>query len=372
MASSNLFKPLKLGNLELQNRVVMAPLTRFRAADETHVPLPMVAEYYAQRASIPGTLLISEATYIAPQAGGMANAPGIWSEAQIASWKNVTDAVHRKKSFIYLQLWALGRAALADNLREELGEKGIVKSASDIAFEGGATPTPLTDEEIKEYVGLYAQAAKNAIKAGFDGVEIHSANGYLIDQFLQDTCNNRTDAWGGSEEKRAKFGLEVAKAVVDAVGAEKTGIRLSPFSPFQGMKMQNPVPQFSYYAKELKKLKLAYVHLVESRVSGNADVENTEKVDFLVDIWANQSPVLVAGGFKPESAKRAVDEEYTGSDIVVVFGRYFISNPDLVFRLKEGIAFTPYDREKFYNAKQEDGYITWPFSKEFEAQAGKL
>merc|ERR1711964_452507 len=158
---------------------------------------------------------------------------------------------------------------------------------------GGATPTPLTEEEIKEYIELYAQAAKNSIEAGFDGVEIHGANGYLIDQFTQDNANNRTDAYGGSVEKRARFGIEVAKAVVEAVGADKTGIRLSPFSTFQGMKMKDPKPQFSYLAQELKKLKLAYIHVVESRISGNADVETTEKIDFLLDIWNNQSPAWV-------------------------------------------------------------------------------
>jgi NADPH2 dehydrogenase len=369
--SSNLFKPLKLGNIQLQSRIVMAPLTRFRADDE-HIPLPFVPEYYAQRGSVPGTLLITEATFIAPKAGGYGNAPGIWSEAQIASWKKVTQAVHAKGSFIFLQLWALGRAASPDQLKKELGPDAKVISAGDLGFEGGAKPTPLTEEEIKEYIGLYAQAAKNAIAAGFDGVEIHSANGYLIDQFLQDVSNNRTDAWGGSVEKRARFGIEVARAVVEAVGAERTGIRLSPFSDFQGMKMADPRPQFSYFAQELKKLELAYIHVVESRISGNADVEQSDKVNFLVDLWDNQSPVLIAGGFKPASAARAVDEEFKDKDVVIVFGRYFISNPDLVFRVKEGIEFTPYDREKFYNKKQEDGYITWKFSKEFEAQAAKL
>lgn len=371
MSSSNLFKPLKLGRLELQNRVVLAPLTRFRA-DDSHVPLPFVGEYYAQRGSTPGTLLISEATFIAPQAGGYGNAPGIYSAAQIESWKNVTTEVHAKGSFIYLQLWALGRAADAGQLKKELGEDAKVMSASDIPFEGGAKPTALTEEEIREYIQLYAQAAKNAIEAGFDGVEVHGANGYLIDQFLQDKSNNRTDSWGGSVENRARFGIEVTKAVVEAVGADRTGIRLSPFSEFQGMKMADPVPQFTYYAQELKKLKLAYIHVVESRISGNADVEETEKIDFLVKIWANQSPVLIAGGFKPDSAKRAIDEEYTGTDVLVVFGRYFISNPDLVFRLKEGIEFTEYDRTKFYNKGQREGYTTYPFSKEFESQSAKL
>jgi len=364
--TSKLFQPLKIGNVELSNRIVLAPLTRFRA-DDDHVPLPFVPEYYAQRGSYPGTLLITEATFIAPQAGGFSNAPGIWSPAQIASWKNVTDAVHKKGSFIFLQLWALGRAAEADQLKAELGDKGVVKSASNIPFKGGATPQALTEEEIHEYIGLYAQAAKNAIAAGFDGVEIHSANGYLIDQFLQDVSNDRTDAWGGSIEKRARFGLEVAKVVVEAVGAEKTGIRISPFSGFQGMKMNEPKPQFTYYLEQLQELKLAYVHVVESQISGNADVEMTDKIDFVIDVWGKTSPVLIAGGFKADSAYRAVDEEYKDSDVAIVFGRYFISNPDLVYRVKEKIEFTPYDRKKFYNKKQVDGYTTWAFSKEFEA-----
>jgi len=366
MSTSNLFKPLALGKVELQNRIALAPLTRFRA-DDAHVPLPFVADYYAQRGSSPGTLLVTEATFIAPRAGGYPNAPGIWSADQIASWKRVTDAVHAKKSFIYLQLWALGRAAYEAVLKGELGEDAKVVSASNIPFEGGATPTALTEEEIHEYIGLYAQAAKNAVEAGFDGVEIHGANGYLIDQFTQSNSNNRTDAWGGSIEKRSKFALEVVKAVIAAVGAERTGIRLSPFSEFQGMKMADPIPQFTHLATELKKLKLAYLHLVESRVDGNADNEDTtDKLNFLVQLWDNQSPVFIAGGYNAESAKKAVDVEYKGYDVGIVFGRYFISNPDLVFRVREGIPFTPYDRNKFYNAQQEDGYTTWAFSKEFE------
>ena len=367
--SSNLFKPLRIGNVELKNRIVMAPLTRFRA-DDNHVPLPFVAEYYAQRASVPGTLLITEATFIAPQAGGYSNVPGIYNDSQIAAWKKVTDAVHAKGSFIYLQLWALGRAADPEVLKAELG--AAVKSSSDVPMKGGGKPQPLTEEEIHEYIGLYAQAAKNSIAAGFDGVEIHGANGYLVDQFTQDNTNKRTDKWGGSIENRAQFGIEVAKAVVAAVGAERTGIRLSPFSEFQGMKMKEPIPQFSYLLEKLKDLNLSYVHLVESRISGNADVEATEKVDPLLDLWGKTSPILLAGGFRPASAKRAVDEEYKDKDIAIVFGRYFITNPDLVFRVKEGVDFTPYDREKFYNKKQVDGYITWAFSKEFEEQASKL
>ena len=359
---SKLFTPLKVGDVTLSNRVVMAPLTRFRA-DDSHVPLPFVAEYYTQRASYPGTLLISEATFISPEAGGAFNVPGIYNDAQIAAWKKVTDSVHKNGSAIYLQLWALGRAAQAKVLKTELGDKGRVLAPSAVAFKGGDQPEEMTEEEIQAFIKAYAQGAKNAIAAGFDGVEIHSANGYLIDQFLQDVSNKRTDAWGGSIEKRARFGLEVAKAVVDAVGAEKTGIRLSPYSPFQGMKMAEPEPQFEYYVRELKKLKLSYLHLVLSRIAGNADVDAKETVDGLIEIWDNQSPVFIAGGFDGKLALKEVDKHT--QDVGVVFGRYFISNPDLVFRVKEGIEFTPYDRNKFYNAKEESGYIDWPFSKEF-------
>jgi NADPH2 dehydrogenase len=364
-SSSKLFQPLKIGTMSLQHRLVMAPLTRFRA-DDQNVPLPMVAEYYAQRASVPGTLLITEATFIAPQAAGYPNVPGIWNKDQITAWKTVTDAVHAKGSYIYLQLWALGRVANPDVLKGMPGGPYAVRSASDIPEKEGATvPTPMTTAEISEFVGLYAQAAKNSIEAGFDGVEIHGANGYLIDQFIQDNTNQRTDGYGGSIEKRSRFGLEVAKAVVEAVGADKTGNRLSPFSPFQGMKMKDPIPQFTHFITNLTELKLAYIHVVESRISGNADIETTEKVDFAIEAWGKTSPVLVAGGFKPDSALRAVDEEYKDEDVAVVFGRYFISNPDLVWKVKNGVDLVKYDRDTFYNAKSEKGYTDYAFDKDF-------
>ncbi|KAJ4424152.1 hypothetical protein N0V82_001200 [Gnomoniopsis sp. IMI 355080] len=367
-ANSNLFKPLRVGRSDLAHRIAMAPLTRFRA-DEAHAPLqPMVSEYYAQRACVPGTLLISEATFISPQAGVYGGAPGIWSDAQIQSWKQVTDAVHAKKSYIYLQLWALGRTTSQEALSKELGPDAKVVSASDIPVEGGVKPTPLTEQEIHEYVAAYAQAAKNAITAGFDGVEIHGANGYLIDQFLQDVSNKRTDAWGGSIENRARFALEVTKAVAEAVGADRTGIRLSPFSTFQDMGMADPKPQFAYLVTELNKLNIAFVHLVESRVAGNVDIDGGEKLDFLIDIWSGT--VLLAGGFKPDSAVKAVDEEYPNKQVVVVFGRYFISNPDLVFRIKKGIELTKYDRSKFYIPGSPEGYVTPEFSKEFLLESG--
>lgn len=367
---SNLFKPLKVGRSELSNRIAMAPLTRFRA-DDNNVPLQgLVAEYYAQRASVPGTLLITEATFIAPQAAGYPLAPGIWSQAQIDGWKPVAKAVHEKKGVIYLQLWALGRASHLDGLKKVAGPDAKVVSASDIPLEGGEKPTPLTEDEIRWYVEQYVKAAKNAIEAGFDGVEVHGANGYLVDQFIQDVSNQRTDQWGGSIENRARFALEIVKAVTEAVGSDRTAIRLSPFSDFQSMRMADPKPQFSYLVRELKKYNLAYIHLVESRISGNDDVEATDKINFLVDIWDNQSPVLLAGGFKPASAVTTADDEFPNKDIIVVFGRFFISNPDLVFRVQKGIELATYDRGTFYNPGKPDGYTTYPFSKEYlEAKA---
>lgn len=367
-SSSKLFQPLRIGSLELSNRIVLAPLTRFRA-DDDHVPLPMVTEYYAQRASYPGTLLVTEATFISPRAGGYSNVPGIWNQAQIAAWKKVTDAVHAKKSFIFLQMWALGRAAEEKVLKEELGENGKVVSASAVGLEGHATPVPLTEEEILEYVEEYKQAAKNAVEAGFDGVEIHGANGYLLDQFIQDVSNQRTDAWGGSVEKRARFGLEVAKAVVETIGAERTAYRISPYSDFQDMGMEDPKPQFTYFAEEAKKLKLAYLHVVEHRVAFPGEEQKPVNIDFLHDVWGNTSPVLVAGGYTTDLAYKAADEKHANRDVAIVFGRHFIANPDLVFRIREKLAFTPYDRTLFYNKKEARGYTTWPFSKEWEDQA---
>merc|ERR1712093_242740 len=272
-SSSRLFEPLRIGTMDLHHRLVMAPLTRFRAEDDTHVPPPFVSTYYAQRAAVPGTLLITEATFISHRAAGYANVPGIYSRAQIEAWKSITSAVHAKGSYIYCQLWALGRTADAANAKAEGIE--IVSSSANALDSAHAVPKEMTRDDIKQFVSDYAQAARNAIEAGFDGVEVHGANGYLIDQFTQDTCNTRTDEYGGSIENRSRFGLEVTRAVV---------------------------------------------------------------------------------------------EEYKDQDIAIVFGRYFISTPDLPFRIQKGIDLTPYDRESFYIPKSEKGYTDYPFSPEFEQE----
>lgn len=361
-ASSKLFKPVQIGSTKLEHRVALAPLTRFRC-DENHVPLPMVTEYYTQRAQVPGTLLISEATIIAPQATGYPGIPHIHDQAHIDGWKKVTESVHAKGSKIFMQLWALGRAADAGYLKTQGHD---VVSSSDVAFEGGAKPRALSEDEIKEYIQLYAQAAKNAIEAGFDGVEIHAANGYLIDQFTQNTCNKRTDSWGGSVENRCKFAIEVTKAVVAAIGNEKVGLRLSPYSEFQGMKMaeKDINETFTYLVGEIKKQQLAYLHMTEARVDGNADhLDATDSLVWLMKLWDNASPLLIAGGYTAESAVKAAEGVYKDFDVVFVFGRFFISNPDLVKRIQDGKPFRPYDRKLFYNAGEAKGYT------EYEAHA---
>ncbi|KAI0378663.1 FMN-linked oxidoreductase [Hypomontagnella monticulosa] len=358
--SSRLFQPLKVGNVTLQHRVVMAPLTRYRA-NKDHIPLSYVKEYYEQRASVPGTLLTTEATFISKRAGGYANVPGIYSKEQIAAWKEVTDAVHAKGSFIHLQLWALGRVAKPDILEANGFE---VVSASDVPYEEGKhIPRPLTVDEIQIFVADYAQAARNAIEAGFDGVEIHGANGYLIDQFIQDVSNKRQDQYGGSIENRARFAVEVTSAVVAAVGADKVGIRLSPHSTFQGMEMDDPVPQFTYVIQQLKKFKLAYLHVVQSYIEGRDNA--TDQITFAVEAWDNTSPVLVAGGLNADTAKALVDDRFKDRDVAVVFGRYFISTPDLPFRIQKGLSFNPYDRNTFYLPESRQGYTDYPFSEEF-------
>lgn len=373
MKDSKLFQPLKVGNNILSNRIALAPLTRVRASDD-HVPLPMATEYYTQRAATPGTLLITEATFIAEGAGGLPNVPGIHNQDQINQWKEVTKSVHEKGGVIFCQLWAIGRAASPDALGLKSGHR--VVSSSNLSFEGGAKPEALTEEEILQIIKDYAQAAKNAMEAGFDGVEIHGANGYLIDQFTQNTCNNRTDAWGGSVENRCRFGLEVTKAVVAAVGKERTGMRLSPYSDFQGMKMETKDLEetFTYMVSELKKLEIVYLHLTEARIAGNAPSSHHDTLLWILKIWDNQSPVLVSGGYTGASAKDATENEYKDYDVIIVFGRYFISNPDLVEKVRNEIEFRPYNRELFYTPKSPKGYTDyeahapgWKASKEHKS-----
>ncbi|KAJ6453559.1 FMN-linked oxidoreductase, partial [Mycena sanguinolenta] len=365
--SPALFQPLNIGSVSPQHRIVLAPLTRLKT-DMNHVPLlPLVKEYYSQRASTPGTLLIAETTIIAAKAGGFSNMPGIWTPQQIKAWTEVVDGVHSKGSFIFLQLAALGRAAIPEALRAMDPTFPLVSPSDIPAAKGGEKPRTLTISEIEEYVGLYVQAAKNAMEAGFDGVEIHSANGCLIDQFLQDVSNNRADIYGGSVENRARFPLEVVKAVAEAVGEKKTAIRFSPWSPFAGMGMADPVPTFSYIISEIKRRfpDFAYIHLIEPRIAAHEDVDKSaenamQSNDFLRDIWGDR-PLISGGGFSRETALELTDKH---KNALVAFGRHFIANPDLPLRLEKNIPLHPYDRATFYlpGLDAPTGYTDQPFA----------
>ncbi|KAH8893225.1 FMN-linked oxidoreductase [Thozetella sp. PMI_491] len=364
MSSSLLFTPAKVGTSQLTHRVVLAPLTRHRASDE-HVPTDMMVEYYSQRASTPGTLLITEATAISQKYGGMFNAPGIYTEEQIAAWHKVSDAVHSKGSYIVCQLWAAGRAA-SPAYAEKHGFS--VAAPSPIPLDPhGPVPEEYTIEQIKDIIETFVAAAKNAMRAGFDGIELHAANGHLIDQFLQDCSNRRTDQYGGSIENRSRFVVELVRAVVIAIGPEKTAIRFSPFSEFLSMGMKHPEPQFLDVITRLNGFGLAWLHMVNPRIKGDADVEGTGSVDFAVENW--KGTFIVAGGFDGETAKKYLDAR-PDKKVLVSFGRHFIANPDLVFRLRENIALNHYDRPSFYLAKSARGYIDQPFSAEFEELHG--
>jgi NADPH2 dehydrogenase len=357
---SKLFQPTRVGELTLAHRVVLCPLTRMRANKE-HVHGSLGIEYYTQRSSVPGSLLITEGTFPAPQAGGHPHAPGLTSDAQIAAWKKIVDAVHANGSFIYVQLWALGRAADPQDLIDSDPSFKVV-APSPIPLTGrNDIPHELTIPEIKQFVEFYRKSALDGVnKAGFDGVELHMANGYLPDQFLQDHTNHRTDEYGGSVENRVRFSLEVVDAVVKAIGQEKTGVRISPWSTFQDMRMKDPEPTFAHLVTRFRDEypNLAYLHAVEPRVNGYSDVEpETESNDFIREIWLPK-PLISAGGFTAETA--AEYSNRTGE--LIAFGRLYISNPDLPLRLKSNLPLTKPDRTTFYAAESPKGYIDYPFA----------
>ncbi|THG94172.1 hypothetical protein EW026_g7250 [Hermanssonia centrifuga] len=352
MSTSALFQPTQVGDLKLDHRIVLAPLTRNRANSE-HVHGDMAVEYYSQRASVKGTLLIAEAV---PQAGGRPNVPGIWSEEQINAWKRITDAVHEKGSFIFAQLRAYGRSADPKELAKEDPPFPLV-SASDIPLSGNSTPRPLTLPEIRTYIDWYTNAALNAIQAGFDGVELHGANGYLIDQFTSDASNRRTDEYGGSVENRCRFALEILDSVTGAIGEKRTAIRLSPWSTFQEMRMKEPKPTFQYLVSQLKDRysSLAYLHVIESGIhgaAGGAALQAEVNSIFLDDF-------VSAGGYTRQSA---IETAETKGDLIA-FGRPFIGNPDLPLRLRKDLPLIVADRNCYYAYEDPHGYIDFPFAE---------
>ncbi|AJG22577.1 2,4-dienoyl-CoA reductase [NADPH] [Cupriavidus basilensis] len=364
MTDKTLFKPYTLGSLTLSNRVVLAPLTRNRAG-AGFVPGELAATYYSQRAS--AGLLISEATQISQQGQGYQDTPGIYTQAQIDGWRQVTDAVHAKGGRIFLQLWHVGRVSHVD--LQENGAAPVAPSAIQAGtktfvnngFTDVSAPRALELDELPGIVNDFRQAAANAVAAGFDGVEIHGANGYLLDQFLRDAANVRTDAYGGSVENRARLVLEVARAVVNEIGAERTGIRISPVSPANGVSSSDPQAQFDYLVEQLDALGLVYLHVVEGATGGPRDVAPFD-YDALRKRFKNT--YIANNGYDLALAAARLNE---GKADLFAFGRPFIANPDLVERLKTGAPLADFNPATLYGGGAE-GYTDHPTLAEASAQ----
>lgn len=374
MQYPSLFSPLKIGRYHLKHRVVLAPLTRLRAAKPSLAPRPLNAEYYAQRAT-PGGLLIAEASPVMATGFGNPGVPGIYSEAQVEGWRKVVDAVHAKGGIIFLQLWHVGR--VSHSSYQPGGALPVAPSAvpipdlktvtADGQAVGYETSRALETSEISGIIEAYRQAAKNALAAGFDGVEIHGANGYLIEQFLQSHTNLRTDQYGGSIENRTRFLMEVTRAAIDVWGADRVGVRLSPYGVANGSGEPDPMPLYTHVVKSLDPLGLAYLHFIEPRSSGagRAEVNHQNVPSAMVlfrPLWSGT--LITAGGFTGEAADAAVTDGHADA---IAFGRIFISNPDLPRRLARGYPLTPYNRATFYSG-EEAGYTDYPEHNEL-AQA---
>ena len=366
MNFSSLFSQLEVGPYRLNHRIVMAPLTRMRAEKQSFAPRPLNAEYYGQRAT-PGGLIIAEASPVMSTGRGNAGTPGIYSDQQIKGWRDVVDAVHARGGVIFLQLWHVGRvshssfqpdgvlpvAPSAVPISEAL--KTMTANGKVTSYE---TPRALETSEIADVIESFRQAASNAREAGFDGVEIHGANGYLIEQFLQSRTNLRTDRYGGSIENRARLLLEITQAAIEVWGADRVGVRLSPYGVANESGESDPMPLYSHVIQSLDPLGLAYLHFIEPRSSGAGRAEvNHQNVPSAMavfrPIW--RGVLISAGGFTGETAEAAIA---TGHADAIAFGRIFISNPDLPRRLKHGFPLTPYNRATFYGG-EETGYTDY-------------
>lgn len=360
---SKLYTPFQIGAVRLDHRIVQAPLTRLRSDQPGDVPSAMMVKYYGQRAS-KGGLQIAEATPVSIQGRGYLGAPGIYDDAQVEGWRKVTDAVHAKGGVIFLQLWHVGRQS---HVSMTGGVVPLAPSAipvGDLVFtkDGWIKASParaLETTEIKQIVEQFRQGAVRAKAAGFDGVEIHGANGYLVDQFLQDGSNHRTDEYGGSIENRVRFLLEVTEAVTSVWGGDRVGVRLGPSGTFGTMSDSDPNALFGHAVAELNRFSLAYLHLIEPRINGSQ-----MRADGLPPVAARQlrsafhGPIIAAGGFERNSAEKIVDD---GDADLVAFGRHFAANPDLVERLRHDLPLSPHDRDTFYGG-DERGYTDYAFA----------
>jgi NADH:flavin oxidoreductases, Old Yellow Enzyme family len=361
MNDNVLLKPIKLGRYELPNRIFMAPMTRSRADNPDNAATPLIAEYYAQRAS--AGLIITEGSQVSPQAVGYINTPGIYSPAQIEGWKLVTQAVHSKNGHIFCQLWHCGRISHPDLHGGKLpvapsAINPMDKSFTPEGFKDTVTPHSLTTTEIHAITQDFRQAAENAVAAGFDGVEIHSANGYLFHQFFTNCSNNRKDEYGGSHENKARFFFETLSAIGTAIGFDRVGVRLNPSCHgFFGITIdKDTIPTFEYIARSLNDYhNLAYAHFTEP-------FSPVDNVPYAVKEVAKHFSLLYKGtmiinsGFKSDSGSRVIEEGYADA---VAFGKPFISNPDLVERIASGAKLARWDEKTFYTPGPK-GYTDYP------------
>ncbi len=356
---NNIFSSITLGNYQLSNRIFMAPLTRGRAV-ENGTPNNMMAEYYGQRAS--AGLIIAEATAIAKNGLGWMNAPGIYNDEQQAGWKNIANAVHEKDGHIFVQLWHMGSIVHPDFLDGELPvSSSAVKQQGSLTTPKGrdrefAIPQPLTKPQITVVVQQFVDAARRAIDAGLDGVEIHCANGFLVDQFTRDSINQREDEYGGSIDNRLRFMMEVVEAVCKEIGSGKVGIRLSPSNSVWGIKDSDPKATFSRAVTRLSEFNLAYVHLLEPKPKSN---DEGITPDYLTPVLRENydGNLIINGGYNKETANNALGNNEAEA---IAFGTPFIANPDLVERFSADAELTQPDSKTFYTSEAE-GYIDYPF-----------
>ena len=352
MSQNKLFEPFKLGPITLPNRLVMAPLTRNRAVPPGMVPSPLAVDYYGQRAS--AGLLITEASQVSQQGQGYQDTPGIYSREQVAGWRKVTDRVHEQGGRIFIQVWHVGRishtslqpnqgAPVAPSAIRAKGKTFVNNSFTDIS-----EPRALALEEIPGIIDDFKRGTENALAAGFDGVEIHGANGYLLDQFARDGTNKRTDGYGGSIENRAKLMLEVSQAVAAIAGPERTGIRISPVTPANDTSDSNPQPLFDHIVDQLNALKLTYIHVIEGATGGPRDIAPFD----YGSLRKRFSRAYVANnGYDFELATKVLE---AGAADLIAFGKPFISNPDLVERLKKGAPLNAAERRRSMAAGRRD------------------
>ena len=364
---STLFSAVQLGRIALAHRVVMAPLTRSRSGQPGDVPGPLMHEYYRQRAS-EGGLIISEATTVSTTARGWYGAPGLYTDGQVEGWKRVVGAVHDKGGRMVSQLWHTGRSS---HVEMNGGVPPVTASVNPGYWKdkshlvstpsGWTQPSPhraLEPDEIRRIVDDYQAAAKRALAAGFDGVEVHGGNGYLIDQFLQNGSNHRTDEYGGPIENRVRLLIEVVEAAASVWGGDRTAVRLAPGGSWNGMSDSDPQALFGHVAERLNRFGLAYLHIIEPRVKGNvviAEGQAPVASERLRRIFKGK--IIAAGGFEPDTAGAVVEH---GDADAVAFGRHFISNPDLPERIRLGLPLAPYDRATFYTFDAR-GYTDYPF-----------